>query len=166
MVLYLLKTPFVIVGAVATRLYMPLRLTSDIDVLVHARDRDRFGEELTAHGCELMQRLAIPGSRWRLPDGSDLDVLESDEPWVDESLSAPNRSPDGLPVIDLPHLVLMKLRSSRLQDGADVSRMLGQASEAERDRVRAVIAHYLPQDLEDLESLIYLGELEMRDARA
>ena len=37
--------------------------------------------------------------------------------------------PDGLPIIDLPYLVLMKLSASRTQDLADISRMLGLADE-------------------------------------
>jgi len=57
--------------------------------------------------------------------------------------------------------VLMKLEASRLQDIADLARMLGLASESERERVRAAVARYVPDALEDLESLIYLGMLEM-----
>jgi hypothetical protein len=63
-------------------------------------------------------------------------------------------------VLVLPYLVLMKLESSRLQDTADLSRMLGLASEEELARVRAVVARYAPGEADDLESLIYLGRLE------
>lgn len=48
-----------------------------------------------------------------------------------------------------------------VQDTADLSRMLGLASEEELARVRAVVARYAPADTEDLESLIYLGQTEM-----
>lgn len=67
-----------------------------------------------------------------------------------------------MPYIDLPYLILMKLRSSRVQDIADISRMMGCADEKEILRVKQVIQNNSPEDLEDLESLIYLGKLEMR----
>ena len=35
----LLSIRYAVVGAVATRLYMPERMTQDLDVLVHLRDR-------------------------------------------------------------------------------------------------------------------------------
>jgi hypothetical protein len=38
--------------------------------------------------------------------------------------------------------------------------MLGWASESELGRVRAVVAHYSAEDVEDLKSLIYLGQQE------
>lgn len=44
---------------------------------------------------------------------------------------------------------------------ADLSRMLGLASEEELARVRATVARYVPDEIDDLESLIYLGQVEM-----
>jgi len=38
--------------------------------------------------------------------------------------------------------------------------MLGTASEADREETRAAFRRWLPDALEDLEGLIYLGELE------
>ena len=54
----------------------------------------------------------------------------------------------------------MKLESTRPQDVADISRMLGLASDATLEAVRAVVARHAPDDSEDLESLIYLGKRE------
>jgi len=54
----------------------------------------------------------------------------------------------------------MKLQASRSQDVGDLARMLGQADEEALAAVRDLIAHENPADLEDLESLIYLGRLE------
>ncbi|MEL6603165.1 MAG: hypothetical protein AAFP20_08055, partial [Cyanobacteria bacterium J06614_10] len=104
--------------------------------------------------------LGIPGSQWELADGTSLDVLISNEAWVSEAFDKPNYSPEGMPVIQLPYLVLMKLKASRAQDLADISRMLGLASEAALQTVRAVITQYLPEATEDIESLITLGKLE------
>jgi hypothetical protein len=38
--------------------------------------------------------------------------------------------------------------------------MLGWASDAELDAVRAAVARYAPEDSEDLESLIFIGKKE------
>jgi hypothetical protein len=54
----------------------------------------------------------------------------------------------------------MKLTAQRVQDWADVSRMLGWAADADLDAVRAVVARYSPEDLADLEALIFLGRQE------
>mgnify|MGYP001252823881 CR=1 FL=1 len=63
-------------------------------------------------------------------------------------------------MIALPYLVLMKLEASRVQDLADISRMLGLADDPALDQVRAVVRTYMDDAREDLESLIALGKLE------
>ncbi len=158
-----IQTPFVIVGGVATCLYMPIRATLDIDLLVRTADAAQISRELGKAGATPIGRLGSGKTHWRLPDESTMDVLELDDPWVEEALGAPNRGPTGLPVIALPYLILMKLLSSRAQDVADMSRMLGQATQITRDAVRDVIRRYRPEDLADLESLIALGDLELRE---
>jgi hypothetical protein len=54
----------------------------------------------------------------------------------------------------------MKLQAARTQDWADVSRMLGWAEDKDLDEVRAVIKEYSPEDIDDLESLIFIGKKE------
>jgi hypothetical protein len=105
--------------------------------------------------------LSIPGSQWQLADQTSLDVLEDEDSWVKEAIAHPNYAPDGLPIISLPYLILMKLSASRTQDLADISRMLGLAQEKELVQIREVIKTYLPTAQEDLESLIVLGKLEL-----
>jgi hypothetical protein len=153
-------TRFVVVGGVATRLYMPERATLDLDILVLAEDASALGEELVAAGCRYESPLSTGGSHWILADGTGLDALETKATWAAAALSAPRCAPDGLPVIDLPYLVVMKLEASRAQDLADVSRMLGGATAAELDRTRQAVAAHLPEASEDLESLIRLGRME------
>jgi hypothetical protein len=155
------KTPFVVVGGIATRLYMPERMTDDLDILVLTQDTAKVYRELEGAGSRRVGELSIGGSTWQLPDGSFLDVLESEEPWVREAIRNPNRAPDGLPVIGLPYLVLMKLQASRGIDIGDISRMLGCADETALQSVRRAVKSYLPDAVEDLESLIMLGKLEM-----
>jgi hypothetical protein len=55
----------------------------------------------------------------------------------------------------------MKLIAGRSQDLADISRMLGGAADLKLQQVKQVIAQYLPNAMEDLESLIILGKLEL-----
>ncbi len=154
------STPFVVVGGVATRLYMPERMTLDLDILVAMQDVPRLHAELTSAGCRKIGPLSAGGSHWTLPDGSGLDVIESGAAWVADALAMSRRAPDGLPVVDLPYLVLMKLDAGRTQDLADVSRMLGAATEADLQPVRQLIHTHLPDAAEDLQSLIELGRLE------
>jgi hypothetical protein len=154
------NTPFVVVGAVATRLYMPERLTSDLDVLVLAADASAMRQELKQAGCRQISMLGIGGATWQLPDGSLLDVIESDEPWAREAIAQPVQGPTGLPTIALPYLVLMKLQAIRVQALADITRMLGAADEPALQQVRAVITTYMHDALEDVESMIMLGRLE------
>ena len=162
----LVSVPFLVVGGVATRLYAPERMTDDLAVLVAAEGAEVFYEELVSGGAVNGGRLAIGASHWLLPDGTPLDVLEEDAAWVSEAIAAPALGPDGLPVIALPYLVLLKMRASRGIDIGDLTRMLGAADEADLERTRRVIHSHLNDAEEDLESLIQLGRLEYDETRA
>lgn len=153
--------PWAIVGGVATRAYMPERATNDLDILVHHQDGDDVWERLESAGYRRVSRLAIPGFLARSPAGVELDVILGDYPWLDEALAHPRKDPAGYPVLDLPFLVLMKMDASRGQDFGDLTRMLGLASEEELEKVREVVSRYAPEETDDLESLIYLGQVEM-----
>ena len=157
-----LRTPFVIVGGVATALYMPQRMTLDLGVLVVAGQAAEFHRELLEHGFVRESALDVGGSRWQSANGDRLAVLESAEAWVSDAVGAPNRSPTGLPVVALPYLVMIKLDASRAQDIADVSRMMALADEPTRERVREAVGRYRGLgDVDDVNSLTALGELEL-----
>ncbi len=155
--------PWVVIGAVATRAYMPERATKDLDILVRREDGDEVRERLEAAGYTFVTHLAVPGFLVHSPEGVEVDVVLGDDPWLDEALAHPRQDPAGFPVLDLPYLVLTKLVASRLQDVADLSRMLGLASDEELATVRTVVTRYAPTEMDDLESLIYLGRFEMKD---
>lgn len=143
-----------IVGAAATRLYMPERLTHDLDILI-----------LSAQEGEVRRRLEQAGftPTGRSPTGFPLDVIAFNEPWCKPALTEAqsNRDPKGAPVLPLPYLALMKFRASRAQDLADITRMLGQAPPETLAAVRAVFQRWLPDETEDLESLVFIGQREM-----
>ncbi|MEG5000617.1 hypothetical protein [Microcoleus sp. B4-D4] len=155
------NTLFVVVGGIATRLYMPERMTDDVDILVLTEDAANLYRELEQAGSRRTGELSIGGSTWKLPDGTYLDVIESRDSWVREAIRNPNNAPDGLPIIGLPYLVLMKLKASRGIDIGDLTRMLGGADETALRLVRMAVQDFLPDAVEDLESLIVLGKLEM-----
>jgi hypothetical protein len=157
--------PWAVVGAVATRAYMPERATQDLDVAVLAEHALEVQRRLREAGYRFDARLSIGGSRWFSPEGTTVDIIKGHEPWWQRALGEANlnRDPQGLPVLPLPYLVLMKLHAGRLQDVADVSRMLGQASDKALDAVLDVTYRYRPDLREDVESLIQLGKLEMQE---
>ncbi|MDO8753282.1 MAG: hypothetical protein Q7J80_05250 [Anaerolineales bacterium] len=149
-----------IVGGVATRAYMPERMTKDLDILVHQKDGEAVIKKLERAGYRIVSQLAIPGCLMLSPDGAELDVLFGNYPWLKEALDQPGHDPAGYPVVKLPYLVMLKMEAQRAQDWTDVSRMLGWASDTDLDEVRAVFKQYMPEDLEDLESLIFIGRKE------
>ena len=155
--------PWAVVGAAATRLYMPERATLDLDILVVSRDRSAAEERLAAAGYVYQGGLTIGGSSWTSPEGFPLDVLDCRAGWCAPALAGAAANPDaqGLPILPLPYLVLMKFQAGRVQDLADVTRMLGQASAEPLEQVRAVFRQHLPDDADDLESLILLGQMEL-----
>jgi hypothetical protein len=157
--------PWAVVGAVATRNYMPERTTRDLDVAVLSRDSDRARELLQQAGLVYQGELTIGGSSWLTASGEPLDVLELEEPWWASVLTeaATNRDPQNLPILPLEYLVLMKLTSGRVHDLGDVTRMLGAAGDEDLARVRKVISERSPELSEDVESIITLGKMEYED---
>jgi len=155
--------PWVVVGGVATRAYMPERATKDLDILVRLQDEAEVQARLMSAGYKIVSRLAVPGFLVCGPDGAEIDVILGSYPWLTEALKHVQHDPAGYPVLDLPYLVIMKMISSRGRDVGDVTTMLGLASDTELARVRQVVARYTPDDLADLESLIFLGRFEMQD---
>jgi hypothetical protein len=139
------QADFVVVGGVATRLYMPERMTLDLDILIKAEDAQLVYQDLVKANGQKIAELSIQGSQWQLEDDTSLDVLEGTGNWVSEAIESPNYAPDGLPIIKLSYLVLMKLIAGRSQDLADISRMLGGATEIQLLEVKQIVNQYLPK---------------------
>ncbi len=161
---HILSVPWATVGAAATRLYMPERMTQDFDILVEETDAQAAREQLQKTGFVYTGDLTIGGSSWLAPENQfPLDVLEGSEAWCKAAIAEAqsNRDAQGLPVLPLPYLVLMKFNASRSQDIGDLTRMLGQAAPNDLQKVRHIFALFCNQsDRDDLESLILLGQLE------
>ncbi len=151
---------WVIVGGVATRAYMPERMTKDLDILVSHTDGQLSLRYLHEAGFKTIAPLSISGYSLESPSGVELDILFGNEAWMGKALSNPESDPAGYPVIPFPYLILMKMNAGRGRDFGDVTTMLGWANDEQLKAVRNVIAQYSPQDSEDLESLIYLGQQE------
>lgn len=151
---------WLVVGGVATRNYMPERMTKDLDILVREKDAEAVLAKLQAAGYKRESQLSIPGVVMISPEGVELDVLFGKTPWLEEALQNIVTDPAGYPAIALPYLILLKMDAQRAQDWADVSRMLGWAGDTDLEQVRDVFRKYAPDDVEDLESLIYIGRQE------
>jgi hypothetical protein len=151
---------WVIIGGVATRAYMPERMTKDLDILVRASDGPEVIERLKQADYKVVSRLAVPGYLMVSPDGIEVDVLFGRYPWLTEALAQVRYDQAGYPVISLPFLVLLKLAANRGRDVGDMTTMLGWAASSDLDQIRAVVARYSPEDSGDLESLIFIGQKE------
>ena len=128
--------PCAIIGAVACNAYGHRRSTSDVEVLVNAKDSTIVRTALVGNGWAGR----FPGARKMLRDtvhGVDVDVLHSGEfpgDGLPKSVAFPELIPksdlveliDGACVISLPRLIELKLASgtsapaSRRKDLADV----------------------------------------------
>ena len=158
---------WLIVGGVATRAYMQERVTKSLHILVSAADEASTLSLLQAAGYNIKQALTIDnltlaGYLLQAEDGLEIDLLLGSQPWLEEALAHPTLDPAGYPVLGLPYLILMKMAASRGRDLGDITTMLGWADEDALAQVRAVVATYSPQDSEDLESLIFIGQQERR----
>jgi hypothetical protein len=153
---------FAVVEGVATRLYMPERVTKDIDVVIVVANAKEARKKLEQAGFAFRAELSlVRGSTWLAPNQQEIDVLEGEESWWPEAVAQAqsNRDGQGLPILPLPFLVLMKYQSGRAQDLADIERMLGQAPDSSLKATRALFQKFASGDLADLESLIELGKL-------
>jgi hypothetical protein len=141
---------------------MPERATRDLDIAVLPDDHDEVARRFTEAGYRRVGSLSIGGSSWVTLDGTPLDVIAGAERWWPAALDVVSRDEGGVRYLAAGYLVLMKLLASRVQDLADVTRILGSMSETDLDDVRDLIRSEAPALTEDLESLIALGQLEQQ----
>jgi hypothetical protein len=159
---------YAVVGGVATASYQPERHTQDIDILIHADSISAVRRRLRELGAKKSGDLAFPASQlalsgetWILLDLPPLDLMWSEAQWASEAVMQARPDANGIRVVPLAHLVLMKLDASRGIDQGDLSRMLGLADEAALDVVRKTVARRMPDACEDVESYIEIGRIEV-----
>ncbi len=151
---------WVIIGGVATRAYMPERVTKDMDILVREEDGRDVLDRLQKAGFAVVSPLSIGGYMLSSLEGVEIDLIFGNQTWLAEALANPDYDFAGYPVLGLPYLILMKMMSARGRDFGDVTTMLGWADDDALEKVRQVITKFSPQDKDDLESLIFLGQQE------
>jgi hypothetical protein len=155
-------TPWVLVGGLALRAYIPERMTLDVALLVHDRDGEAVRRAYAAAGYQVTGQLSIGGFRVLAvePGAPPIDVLTRSDAWLDAALAMPARDPAGYPVLARTYLILLKLQAGRTQDLADVQRLVAYTSAAERDEFAQVVRRESPELVEDLESLFTVADLE------
>jgi len=156
---------FAVAGAVAANNYMPPRSTADIDLAVRLGDLSRAGEAVGRAGWTRLGDLSLygglEGTAWEHADGHELDLLGLPAGLGEEAISTAQANlRDRLPTLTLPYVVVLKLIAARMSDTADIGRMLGRASNAEIEAVRAAVRRHRPEDADELEQMIVLGRLE------
>ncbi len=154
-------TGWVLIGGLATRAYMPERMTHDVGILIHERDAAVVRQRLLAAGYQLVGALSVGGFSLQRANEPPLDVLTRSDAWVDTALESPTYDAAGLPVLPLAYLIVLKLEAGRMQDLTDISRMLAATNPAERAAIRAVVAQECPLYRDDFEQLILLADLGM-----
>lgn len=149
---------YAVAGGLAVGVYAPERATQDIDIVIVSSIA--IEEKFLKLGYRPKGKLAIGGMIWEMNDGREIDILDiSDRPWAKMALyEAQSLRFMGFPILPLPYLVLMKLEASRMQDVADISRLVKYADEQARKQIRETVRTYRPQDLEDLEQIIQIED--------
>lgn len=162
--------PYAIIGGIATTFYMPARNTQDLDVLILADDADLLERTLVRHNWTKLENIHINsedieilGGAWKSAEGELLDLLYApDLTWVSKALRTENTiaAPDGLRVIALPYLILLKLLARRNRDILDIEEMLQYCDEQAIADIKAVVQEAMPALSEDLSQHIAIAQMD------
>ncbi len=151
---------YVVVDGVASAYYQPARFTEDIDLMVLAEDSAAVEQALRNAGWTQLGVISFGGSSWQSANGELIDLLHAPEQlWVTAALASPIKTPEGLPVLDLPYLLILKLSATRAVDISDIVGMLQHANETEKQRIRQVIATHRNDLLEDFDQFEAISQL-------
>jgi hypothetical protein len=160
--------PWVLVGGLALRAYIPERMTLDIDILIHERHAEAVRAALLNDGYQVTGVLSIGGFSVHSADqdAPPIDVLTRADTWLDTALKHPSADAAGYPVLGRPYLILLKLQAGRTQDLADVQRLLAYLPSSERRSIRQLVVRFAPELAEDFDSLCTLADLEFGSSQA
>jgi hypothetical protein len=143
--------PHAIIGGHAVTFHGRPRMTDDVDVLVAPENVQNAIRQLQ---LQQIGPLRTGGYSGTTPTGLRIDLVSPNQPWVASAITNPVSTPHG-PMVSAPYLVISKLWDSRgSQDETDVLGVLGRMGDAELNMTRQLVARFLPNDVDDLESLI------------
>lgn len=146
-----LKIPHAIIGGHAVTFHGRPRMTDDIDILVMSQDVESAVKQLNLQQVSSLRTGGLSGIS---PDGLHIDIVAPQQPWVKEAVLTATPTAYG-PMISPSFLVISKLWDSRgSQDETDVLGILQKMSDVDLDKTRKLVKKYLPNDVDDLESLI------------
>lgn len=146
-----LTVPHAIIGGHAVTFHGRPRMTDDVDVLVAPENLQNAVKQLQ---LQQVAPLRTGGYSGTTPAGLRIDLVCPNQQWVEPAIANPISTPHG-PMVSGPYLVISKLWDSRgSQDETDVLGVLGRMSDPELNATRRLVARFLPNDVDDLESLI------------
>jgi hypothetical protein len=146
-----LQVPYVIIGDHAVTFHGRPRMTDDIDILVSAAEAQNAVAQLQP---QQVSPLRTGGYSGLTPSGVRIDIVAPNQRWVQPAITHSVTTPHG-PMVGGPFLVISKLWSSRgSQDEVDVLGVLARMTEDDLNVTRELVRQYLPNDVDDLESLI------------
>lgn len=151
---------YVVVNGVASAHYQPARFTEDIDLMVLAEDSAPVEQALQSAGWFQLGIISFGGSSWQSAEGELIDLLHAPrQSWVTAALNSPIQTPEGLQIIDLPYLIILKLSATRAVDISDIVGMIQHATDEEKSRIREVIETHRSDLLEDFEQFRAIAKL-------
>ena len=74
------KTPYVITGGIATKLYMAEVYSSNLDIFVLSEDAELITQELQDYNAYFLQDWDYGGTLWVFPDDTLFSVIYLNEP--------------------------------------------------------------------------------------
>lgn len=146
-----LTVPHAIIGGHAVTFHGRPRMTDDVDILVAPENLQNAVRQLQ---LQQVSPLRTGGYSGITPAGLRIDVVSPNRPWVQSAIANAVPTAHG-PMVSSPYLVVSKLWDCRgSQDETDVLGVLGRMGDVDLTATRQLVARYLPNDAEDLESLI------------
>lgn len=153
-----ITVPYVIVGGHAVVYHGHPRTTQDIDIITAPGNAEQVINDL---GAEVQGPLGvnIPSLRGyqTVVGGVEVDIMELDERWTDDMLSAAVKTRFGS-MVSAEFLILLKILGKRgIQDDTDVMRVLKTLDRKRVKIVRKLLSKYLPHEVEDFDSMVEIA---------
>ena len=150
---------YALMGGFALGFHGYQRATTDIDILVNEADIPNIAKVL---GLQNLRPLTIGGTAGNMPDGTEVDLVAPDWPWVPEALATAQNTANGK-VLNKQYLVMAKIWASRgTKDDMDSMQMLRRMTPDEQKATKKIVRRHKPEAVEDYGQLVdfapYAGE--------